>query len=103
MRWCRLHNIRLICAVFALCALVSARAEDSSAKVRTEFQQAYSAAATGAPIDASADSSALKRYALYPYLLAARLASRLGRTSGDLQGVDDEALQFLEAHGREPV
>jgi soluble lytic murein transglycosylase len=72
------------------------------ASVREAFVEAYRAAQLGRT-SAAGDSSALRDYVLYPYVLAARLRHALEREAGDAALVDDETAAFLATHEGEAV
>jgi soluble lytic murein transglycosylase len=83
-------------------AIAQPSAGDSAEAVRAEFQDAYTAAQLGAD-NPESDSPALARYALYPYLRAARLAYALEHASGSLGEVDRLTEAFLDDHRGEVV
>lgn len=72
---------------------------DGLAAVRGEFLEALDAARSGGAVEID---DALRGYALYPYLEAARLEKALADASGP-GAADDGARAFLAAHGEEPV
>ncbi len=79
--------------IAALAMAVRAAAQDDAA-TRTLFRVAYAAAQAGSGSPAASDGSALRAYALYPYLQAARLE----------QGLSADAAigAFLDEHGDAP-
>jgi soluble lytic murein transglycosylase len=70
--------------------------------LRTEFRLAYELARNGMPAIGS-DRAALREYALYPYLEAARLGRAAAAAEGDWGAADDDVLAFLAEHDGEPV
>jgi hypothetical protein len=83
-------------------AIAQPSASDAPQAVRVEFFEAYTAAQLGLG-SAESDSPALKSYALYSYVNAARLAYVLQRASAGPSDADRFTEDFLRAHGREPV
>ncbi len=70
---------------------------------RNEFKLAYEQISY-APTSATADSSSLRSYVLYPYLQAARLARALGVAGVDVPAtLDEQVASFLRAREGEPV
>jgi soluble lytic murein transglycosylase len=94
--------IPLACALLAPPAAHGATAHDPFEKVRESFRRAY-----GEVDDAAAkrhpDSEALRSYALYPYLQAARIRRALADVGEELGSVDQRAQTFLAYHGNDPV
>lgn len=80
-------------------ALASA---DPFKNTRQVFKEAYAAATTLAT-DEKADSEALRRYPLYPYLQAARIKRALGQATNELGTADQRAETFIAYYVREPV
>lgn len=86
-----------------LASMVTA-ASDPNVVLRREFMQAYAAAERGKP--AVADSTALQKYELYPYLQAIRLLHDLQQpASGDTvrTALDQNIATFLEQQTTAPV
>lgn len=75
----------------------AALAQSDPETVRRDFRQAYAIAAAGGE---AAETSALRRYVLYPYLQAARLRSALER---DAAGSDAAVETFLQTYAAQPV
>ena len=107
---------RLIALLFValLAQGSSARAEDTEAalrEVRAAFVAAMASVATAPSAPANGDSEALQRYALYPYLQAARLSRQLALIParaaqpgvGPGLPIDDEIAAFLTQQGDRPV
>jgi soluble lytic murein transglycosylase len=95
-----------ICLALTL-ALTNSRAagpSDPLAGPRTEFRQAYDAAANASTTTAARDSVGLRNYVLYPYLQAARFTQSLN-VAGDTAPatLDAEIAAYLRAHDGEPV
>src|SRR5512139_3356170 len=96
-----------------LCGLVVARAsaaEDATAMVRQSFMNAMAAVQVAPTVPLPEDGPGLRRYALYPYLQAARLRAELrlvtpaaGGLEEALLPVDDRIAAFLEEQGPRPV
>src|SRR4051812_25024644 len=76
--------------------------EDSLQSLRAEFLEAYTAAQLGLNTK-DGDSPALESYALYPYVVAARLTYAQQHASAGAKEADSLTENFLGAHGREPV
>jgi len=97
-------TLRFAAALLSLLAVAAvapraggAPSDDRYAGVRAEFKAAYAAA--GRPSAAPpADSTALREYPLYPYLLAARLGPRI-----DDPAAGPEIQAFLERYGDQPA
>ena len=68
---------------------------------REEFRQAYTAARAGVRARPEADSAALRRYLLYPYLEAARITAELD--SEQDTSVEVRARDFVVRHEPAPV
>jgi soluble lytic murein transglycosylase len=77
-------------------------AADALVPERAEFLDALAALASPER-DTPADSDALRGYALYPYVEAARIREALSDTSGALPAADASAAVFLARHAGEPV
>ncbi|WP_331066326.1 lytic transglycosylase domain-containing protein [Steroidobacter sp.] len=77
-------------------------AKDPFKNTRQVFKEAHAAATTQAT-DEKADSEALRRYPLYPYLQAARIKRALGEATNELGSADQQAETFVEYYDREPV
>lgn len=100
----------LICA-WAAAPAASAGASDPDAAARAEFLAAWSTVATTPRDNAPPDSDALRRYALYPYLQAARLERGLEQLPAPPAGtapttplpVDTQIESLLAALGDQPV
>jgi soluble lytic murein transglycosylase len=77
------------------------RADDPFGAVRAEFLEALN----GARADAGAaqDGRALRAYALYPYLEAARIERALAAARSAPDAADARAAEFLDRHAAEPV
>ena len=94
--------IPLACALLTPLAAHGATAHDPFEKVRESFRRAY-----GEVDDVAAkrhpDSEALRTYALYPYLQAARIRRALADAGEELGSVDQRAQTFLAYYGNEPV
>jgi len=71
-----------------------------TAAVRTAFRAALARAGEGAM---PADSPALRGYAIYPYLVAARLRTALSREPVADRQLDTRIASFLQEHAGEPV
>src|SRR5512137_1922918 len=73
---CRLPTALLLCLAWAAAPV---HADDASARaeVRASFIAAMAAAQSGSGMVETADTEALQRYPLYPYLQPQRLARRL--------------------------
>jgi soluble lytic murein transglycosylase len=100
VRWRRrVACLALLCATRAL---AQPALQDPLQGVRTEFLEAYTAARLGVTHDGD-DSPALANYALYPYVVAARLAYALEHAIGAVGEADQATEAFIAAHGREPV
>jgi soluble lytic murein transglycosylase len=106
---------RRLTATLLLClawAAGTAHADDGSARAeaRASFIAAMAAAQSGTGVAETADSEALQRYALYPYLQAQRLERRLELSrraaSSDAAAVaalDADIAAFLAQQGNLPV
>jgi soluble lytic murein transglycosylase len=94
-------------ALALLCSVPSSNAGSAAsyASVRKSFQEAYARASTNiADSGAAADSAALKRYPLYPYLQAVRIQLALTVASGDAADLADKrAGDFIATYGQQPV
>ena len=108
-RYIALASIRIRLSALAALAFLSiatsfgpARATevgtDSLAEGRRQFLAAYAAADSGAPGAATADSDALRAYPLYPYVIGARLRSRL-----DDPSAAPAIRAFLDTYGDQPA
>ncbi|HEY3519063.1 MAG TPA: hypothetical protein VGL98_18580, partial [Gammaproteobacteria bacterium] len=86
--------------VAAAAAAASADTETAEAAVREQFRAAYAAASLGVE---TVDDEALRAYALYPYLRAARLERALARAQSASHEADDAAAEFLAQAGDAPV
>lgn len=86
--------------LFCICTAESAAAEPS-ADLRADFMQAYARASQ--PAVQATDSEALKSYALYPYLQAARIRQALKDAGLAADSVDERAATFLAYYGDEPA
>jgi soluble lytic murein transglycosylase len=109
MRW-GLTAVGLL-AVSRLAAQPATESATPLAAIRQEFAAAY-AAATDPAASGAVDSPSLQGYVLYPYIQAARIERALEKAGaapaaipavGAADSADDRALQFLSAHGGEPV
>jgi soluble lytic murein transglycosylase len=90
--------------VIAFAGSRAASPTDPLAAQRIEFQQAYSRIADTRPAIASADSTDLRSYILYPYLQAARLAKALSAAGAEPPAaLDEQIAAFLRVHEGEPV
>jgi len=90
--------IALLCATM----VGAAGADDPLPAQRAEFQQAWKRLAVSE--DKSEDSASLQRYAIYPYLQAARLRQALQASGASTPGeLDGTIASFLRAHEGEPV
>ena len=87
----------LIVCLLALCA-TSSRADEALSAARAEFRRAY----TQPNGNSTADSLALRRYILYPYLQQSRIRRKLS-VATDFSAVDREAEAFLREHDRDIV
>jgi soluble lytic murein transglycosylase len=100
-----MHIIRELPACIALlCATMvgAAGADDPLPAQRAEFQQAWKRLAVSE--DKPEDSANLQRYAIYPYLQAARLRQALQASGANTPGeLDGTIASFLRAHEGEPV
>ena len=84
--------------------LAAAADVDPQTQVRQEFLAAYALAQASQPDAPAGDSDALHKYALYPYLLAARLQRDLRKNSGgEAADVDARVADFESRYGDEPV
>ncbi len=91
-----------LCLIAGLAGPVAAQAaDDPLAAARAEFAAAL--ASTEAGVVDAADSERLRAYPLHPYLLAARLRSRLARLDGADNSADAAIAAFLVAQGDAPV
>lgn len=79
-------------------AAAEAAVDATTATARDEFVAAMTRVRLRLPD--LPDAPALRGYAIYDYLVAARLRRDLARSSGELDGTIDA---FLQAHGSEPV
>lgn len=79
----------------------AAEKADAYAGARKEFQQAYDSAS--GTDSATADSESLKKYPLYPYLLAERLRKGLAPDSPTAADVDKRAAAFVAEYDPQPV
>ena len=83
-------------------AFAQPAAGDAAQAVRAEFLEAYTAAQLGLK-SKDTDTPALEKYALYPYVEAARLTYALQRAPAGPSDADRLTENFLNAHGREVV
>jgi len=98
-------RLLLAAGLALLCGVMggAAGAEDPLPAQRIEFRQAL-ASIPGAGITASADSPTLQRYALYPYVQAARLEQALRNTGQTVPAaLDEQVATFLRAQGDAPA
>jgi len=98
------RSIILSCIACAACA--AAAQEPGSVpldEVRAEFRATLDAVANGTGPPVSSDSAALRRYALYPYLEAARIERELLQANAGSSVADDLAREFIAAHEPAPV
>lgn len=106
----RTSPLKLVAALgtVLLCLqLVAAQAQSAAdtprRAVRKAFSEAYEDALGGAKASQEADSPALRGYALYPYLQAARIEHALDDAAGGWAAAADRAERFLRAHAGQPV
>jgi soluble lytic murein transglycosylase len=92
----------LACALLFPAGARSAGAHDPFTKVRETFRKAYEQVDDPAA-KPHADSEALRRYPLYPYLQAARIRRALADAGDELGSVDQRAQTFITAYESEPV
>ncbi len=99
-------------AVAMLAALLSSTSTPAQTapdeRSRRDFMDAMAAVATRPTLDPAADARALREYALYPYLEAARLKRRLALATtapatGTSLPIDDVIANFVARHDTEPV
>lgn len=94
----------LAAPLLALAASTAAAADaDPFADARRSFMLMYAATESGAPLTERIDTDALRDYPLHPYLERARIARGLTRAASGWTKADDEAREFLAAHGADPV
>ena len=91
--------IAALLSIWAACVLASANAPPQQPSAAEEFVAAMRRVRTNAP--EPPDSSALKEYPIYEYLLAARLRRDLADSPGD--EIDRSVDGFLRAHTGQPV
>ncbi|MGH8217391.1 MAG: transglycosylase SLT domain-containing protein [Steroidobacteraceae bacterium] len=75
---------------------------DAYAADRGQFRAAYARAIAG-ETGSSDESTSLKAYPLYPYLVAARIRGALSSPAGAVGLADERAAHFIAAHSGEPV
>jgi peptidoglycan lytic transglycosylase len=92
--------IRYALVLLSASFMAAATAADDAQAVRAAFRQAYDAARNPVATVPSSQGAALRQYALYPYLEAARLEAAL---SAGRANAAQAAAEFLKAHGEEPV
>ncbi len=92
--------MRLIILLLALLSLTASATTDTLTVQRTEFMQAY--ATVQQDKQPVADSKALKKYILYPYLQAARLTQQLQHTPADIS-LNQRIATFLDTEGAVPA
>lgn len=98
--------LTLAILVVSVCVPAADAAQDEYSRAREQFIQAYAAAdsrtATSQPMVA-ADSEALRKYPLYPYLQAARIRRDLLTAVAPDTRADTAAIAFLAQFDRDPV
>jgi soluble lytic murein transglycosylase len=90
------------CALLASPSVRGAEARDPFEKVREAFRKAYEQV-DDPKAQPRPDSEALRSYALYPYLQAARIRRSLADTGDELGSVDQRAQTFITYYESEPV
>ena len=88
----------------ALLQSVIAFAADSLERARSDFSAAFDAALQDTPVAATDDSEALRKYALYSYVQAARIQQLLEQPPAAIPSTaDGQAAAFLNDFTDEPV
>ena len=90
-------------SMVALGLLSPALAQDDPEAQRRAFLGAYQGAEAGLPAPEGGDDPALVGYPLYPYVLGARLRTRMGAPADSTAGLVEEVEAFLGLYGEEPV
>jgi soluble lytic murein transglycosylase len=96
-------GLAVVLGFVTLCSTAAAQPTETEARdaaLRKQFVAAYEAANAGI---VAGDDAALRGYALYPYLQAARLERALARAEGPWHETDAATEAFLAEAGRAPV